>query len=64
MFRSGGHNPHTVYWTEDSGPDRFVCAAMTPEGAVGMAGLLNAAGGDGHPDWLATLPMVPRREDV
>lgn len=62
MFRPGSHNPHTVYWSEDSGPDRFVCTAMSSEAAVGIASLLNSVVGPGDIGWVATLPMVPRRE--
>lgn len=64
MFRPGSHNPHTVYWSDESGPDRFWGVAMSAEAAVGAAGLLNLAADGGRPDWLATLPMVPRREDM
>lgn len=64
MFRPGSHNPRTVYWSALSGPDRFVAVAMSDEAAVGIAGLLNAAAGDTAPDWVATLPMVPRREET
>lgn len=60
MFRPGSHNPRTVYWSAPSGPDRFAAVAMSDEAAVGMAGLLNAAVGDAVPDFIATLPMVPK----
>lgn len=62
MFRPGSHTPYTVYWSTTSGPDRLVGMAMSPEAAVGVAGLLNHAVGDGVPDFVATLPMVPRRD--
>lgn len=64
MFRPGSHNPHTIYWSADTGPDRFVGTAMSAEAAVAVAGLLNVATPNDEPAFLVTLPMVPRREDV
>ena len=65
MFRPGSHNPYALYWSDpDGGPDRYLGPAMSAEAAVGIAGLLNAAVDGGRPDWVATLPMVPRREAV
>lgn len=43
-FRTGRHNDRTVYFqpgTDPEGDDRFVCVAMTKEGAVVIATALN-----------------------
>jgi hypothetical protein len=65
MFRPGNHLGFTLLWSDpEGGPDRLVGMEMSQEASVGIAGLLNLAVDGGCPDWVATLPMVPRREDV
>lgn len=70
MYRVGGKNPHTVYWSDDDPastvPDRYVATAMTPQAAVrvviALANLAADCGEEAMPPWVTGLPEVPRRE--
>lgn len=63
MFRQGGKNPHTVYWSDSDEPtDRFVCTAMTPAAAKSITIGLNWLYEKEKPIFVADLPSAPKRE--
>lgn len=63
MFRTGTHNPHTLYWTPpDDGPDRFLGSLPHRDAARDVSMGLNLLYGTTEPEWVSTLPEVPKRE--
>jgi hypothetical protein len=61
MFRIGGKNPHTVYWSEQGKTDRFVCVAMSRSAARAVVHALNTTHDPYLDTLLTSLPIVPAR---
>lgn len=61
MFRPGTKNGHTVYWSPNTGPDRFVCTAMSGLAARTIAAALNRMPLPNLTELLVSLPQIPKR---